>query len=146
MNNGNYDILIVEDDPNDADLTVRTLEKNRLANSYLILEDGEEALNYMFAEGEYAGRDPLIQPKVIFLDLKLPKVHGLEVLARVKSCEHTKKIPVIVITSSKEDPDIKTAYELGANSYVVKPVDFNDFMERVGHLGYYWMVVNEKYK
>jgi len=139
-----YEIVIVEDNPNDAELMVRSLKKNRLANSLIVLEDGEQALNFIYCRGKYAGRDPSGSPKVIFLDLKLPKVSGLEVLKQVKSNEHTRKIPVIIVTSSKEDPDIVTAYELGANSYVVKPVDFDHFVETITQLGLYWLVVNEK--
>ena len=139
-----FEILIVEDNPNDAELMVRSLKKNRLANSLIVLEDGEQALDFIFCRDKYTGRDPSGSPKVIFLDLKLPKVGGLEVLKQVKSNEQTRKIPVIIVTSSKEDPDIATAYDLGANSYVVKPVDFDHFVETITQLGLYWLVVNEK--
>jgi len=139
-----YEIVIVEDSPYDAELMVRSLKKNRLANSLIVLEDGEQALDFIFCRGKYTGRDSSGAPKVIFLDLKLPKVDGLEVLKQVKSNEQTRKIPVIIVTSSKEDPDIATAYDLGANSYVVKPVDFDNFVRKMTQLGLYWLVVNEK--
>ncbi len=139
-----YEIVIVEDSPHDAELMVRSLKKNRLANSLIVLEDGEQALDFIFCRGKYTGRDSSGSPKVIFLDLKLPKVDGLEVLKQVKSNEQTRKIPVIIVTSSKEDPDIATAYDLGANSYVVKPVDFDNFVEKMNKLGLYWLAVNEK--
>ena len=141
-----FEIVIVEDNPNDAELMVRSLKKNRLANSLIVLEDGEQALDYIFCQGKYADRDISRPPKVIFLDLKLPKVNGLEILKQIKSNELTRKIPVIIVTSSKEDPDIAAAYNLGANSYVVKPVDFNNFVETIDRLGLYWLVVNEKPK
>ena len=141
-----FEIVIVEDNPNDAELMVRSLRKNRLANSLIVLEDGEQALDFIFCQGEYADRDIFRPPKVIFLDLKLPKVNGLEILKQIKSNKLTRKIPVIIVTSSKEDPDIVAAYDLGANSYVVKPVDFDNFMKMVNQLGLYWLVVNEKTK
>jgi len=139
-----FEIVIVEDSPHDAELMVRSLKKNRLANSLIVLEDGEQALDFIFCRGQYAGRDSSRTPRVIFLDLKLPKVDGLEVLKQVKSNEQTRKIPVIIVTSSKEDPDIATAYNLGANSYVVKPVDFDSFVKTITQLGLYWLVINEK--
>ncbi|MCK4561021.1 MAG: response regulator [Calditrichia bacterium] len=141
-----FEIVIVEDNPNDAELMVRSLRENRLANSLIVLEDGEQALDFIFCRGQYTGRDPSGSPKVIFLDLKLPKVDGLEVLKQVKTDDRTRKIPVIIVTSSKEDPDIATAYDLGANSYVVKPVDFDNFVETIKQLGLYWLVVNENPK
>lgn len=139
-----FEIVIVEDNPNDAELMVRSLKDNRLANSMIVLEDGEQALDFVFGRGKYAGRDLNKLPKVIFLDLKLPKVDGLEVLKQVKSNKQTSKIPVIIVTSSKEDPDIATAYKLGANSYVVKPVRFDNFVKTINQLGSYWLAVNEK--
>lgn len=141
-----YEIVIIEDNPDDAELMVRALKKNNLVNSLVVLEDGEHALEYVFCKGRYADKDSMYSPKVIFLDLKLPKVDGLEVLKQLKSNEKTKKIPVIIVTSSKEDPDISKAYELGANSYVVKPVNFDNFVETVNQLGLYWLLVNEKPK
>lgn len=138
------EIVIVEDNPNDAELMLRSLKKNRLANNIVILEDGEQALDFIFCRGKYTDRDLSESPKVMFLDLKLPKVGGLEVLKQMKSNEHTRKIPVIVVTSSKEDPDITAAYNLGANSYVVKPIDFDSFVEKINQIGVYWLAVNEK--
>ncbi len=146
MEHEKYDIILVEDNPEDAELMVRSLQKNHLANKLIVLEDGEQALNYIFCKGEYKGRDSGELPNVIFLDLKLPKVHGLEVLEQVKSNDKTKKIPIVIVTSSKEDPDIEAAYRLGANSYVVKPVDFDKFKKTINQLGLYWLVTNEKYR
>ncbi len=145
MEHEKRDIIVVEDNPNDAELMVRSLKKNNLANKLVVLEDGEQALDYIFCTGEYKGRDSSVLPNVIFLDLKLPKVNGLEILKKVKSNDKTKMIPVVIVTSSKEDPDIKAAYEFGANSYVVKPVDFTKFKETINQLGLYWIVVNENY-
>ncbi len=139
-----FEIVIVEDNPNDAELMIRSLKKNRLANSLIVLEDGEQALDFIFCQGEYADRDIFRPPKVIFLDLKLPRVNGLEILKQVKSNEQTRKIPVVIVTSSKEDPDIAAAYDLGANSYVVKPVNFDNFMKTMNQLGLFWLVINEK--
>jgi len=138
------EIVIVEDNPNDAELMLRSLKKNRLANNMVVLEDGEQALDFIFCRGKYTDRDLSESPKVMFLDLKLPKVGGLEVLKQMKSNEHTRKIPVIVVTSSKEDPDIAAAYNLGANSYVVKPINFDSFVEKMNQVGLYWLAVNEK--
>ncbi len=143
MNHEKYDIVIIEDNPNDAELMVRSLQKNRLANSLIVLEDGEQALDFLFCRGKYVERDSYKSPRVIFLDLKLPKVNGLEVLEQLKSNKKTKKIPIVIVTSSKQDPDIAAAYDLGANSYVVKPVDFNKFKATINQLGLYWLVVNQ---
>ena len=137
------EILLVEDNPNDAELTIRSLQKHNLANSIHHVEDGAEALDFLFCRGEYSGNSFLKPPKVIFLDLKLPKISGLEVLAEIKSNPQTKSIPVVVVSSSREDPDIKKAYELGVNSYVVKPVNFEDFIQAMSHTGIYWLLVNE---
>lgn len=137
------DILLVEDNPQDAELTVRALKKNRLANRIYVAEDGAEALDILFARGKYACRVNSIPPKVVLLDLKLPKLSGLEVLKEIKSDERTKKIPVVVVTSSREDPDIAEAYALGVNSYVIKPVDFEQFFTAMGNLGLYWLLVNQ---
>lgn len=137
-----FEIVIVEDNPMDAELMLRSLKKNNLANSLILLEDGEQALDYFFCRGQYSNGD-LGVPKVIFLDLKLPKLGGLEVLEEIKSNEKTKNIPVVIVTSSKEDPDIAKAYSLGANSYVVKPVNFEKFSETIVQLGFYWLVTNE---
>ncbi len=138
-----FEILLVEDDPRDADLTVRALRKHNLANKLHVVEDGAEALDFIYCRGKYAGRDVNSQPKVVFLDLKLPKMSGLEVLRQLKGDEKTHSIPVVIVTSSCEDPDIKQAYALGANSYVVKPVDFEKFQESITQLGLYWLVVNQ---
>ena len=137
------DILIVEDNPNDAELIVRTLKKQHLANKIFIDEDGAEGLDFIFCRGKFSDCDKSCPPKVIFLDLKLPKISGLEVLKEIKSHNATKKFPVVIITSSKEDPDIKAAYELGANSYIVKPVDFDAFRNALSNAGFYWLVINE---
>ena len=137
------DILLVEDNPQDAELTTRALKKNNLANRLFTVEDGAAALDFIFCRGKYATRELSHSPKVVLLDLKLPKVSGLEVLRALKQDERTRTIPVVVVTSSREDPDIKTAYSLGANSYVVKPVDFDAFAESVSSLGLYWLLVNQ---
>jgi two-component system response regulator len=136
-------ILIVEDNPNDAELTLRALKKNNLMNEVHVAEDGQEALDFIFCSGKFSARNQAKPLKVIFLDLKLPKVSGLEVLARIKSDPKTKMLPVVVITSSKEDPDIKAAYALGTNGYVVKPIEFNDFMKAMQNTGLFWLLVNE---
>ena len=136
-------ILLVEDNPQDAELTTRALKKYNLANRLVIVEDGAEALDFLFCRGKYATRDPNHTPSVVLLDLKLPKVGGLEVLRALKGDERTRFIPVVIVTSSREDPDIKAAYALGANSYVVKPVDFDAFSEAVSQLGLYWLLVNQ---
>jgi two-component system response regulator len=137
------DILLVEDNPQDAELTTRALKKNNLANRLITVEDGAEALDFIFCRGKYATRNNGQSPKVVLLDLKLPKVSGLDVLRALKQDEKTRAIPVVIVTSSREDPDIKTAYALGANSYVVKPVDFDAFAESVSSLGLYWLLVNQ---
>jgi two-component system response regulator len=136
------DILIVEDNPDDAELAIRALRKSNLANHIHIAENGEEALDFLFSRGEFADLDASKNLKVVFLDLKLPKVSGLEVLKIIKSNETTKMLPVVIVTSSMEDPDIKTAYALGANSYVVKPVEFDTFMQAISQTGLYWLLIN----
>lgn len=137
------EILIVEDNPNDAEMALRALKKNKLTNNVLVVEDGEEALDFIFRRGEYSERNNESSPKIILLDLKLPKVSGLEVLKEIKSNLETKMIPVIVLTSSKEENDIIESYKLGVNSYIVKPVDFDKFVESVRELGLYWLLLNE---
>ena len=137
------DILLVEDNPEDAELTIRAITKRKLANQLHLVEDGAEALDFIFCRGAYAYRDFETPPKVILLDLKLPKVSGLEVLRELKRDERTRSIPVVVVTSSREDPDIKAAYALGVNSYVVKPVNFDAFVDAMSQLGLYWLLVNE---
>lgn len=137
------EVLLVEDNDSDAEMTIRALKKNNLANRLLHLKDGAEALDFLFAEGIYAGLQMKNTPKVILLDLKMPKVTGKEVLMRIKADERTKKIPVVVLTSSKEDPDIQECYSLGVNGYVVKPVEFDEFHKAISDLGLYWMIVNQ---
>ncbi len=137
------EILIVEDNLDDAELTIRALKKSHLANHVTHLVDGAEALDFLFGTGSYTGRDILNVPRVILLDLKMPKVSGLEVLARIKAESHTRMIPVVILTSSAEDPDVKKSYELGANSYIVKPVEFQDFARVISELGMYWLVINK---
>ena len=127
----------------DAEMTIHALRKKSLANRLTHLKDGEEALDFLFGTGKYAGRDINVKPKLILLDLKMPKVDGIEVLEKVKSNSMTKTIPVVVLTSSKEDPDLKKCYELGANSYIVKPVEFESFVNAVSELGLYWMLLNQ---
>ena len=130
-------ILLVEDNPRDAELTLRAFAKSNLANNIIVAHDGVEALEIVY------GRTGAERPRVILLDLKLPKLDRLEVLRKLKSDERTRAIPVVIVTSSKQDPDIKTAYDLGANSYVVKPVDFESFMKIMSQLGFYWLMVNQ---
>ena len=135
-------ILLVEDNPDDALLTIRALKKSNLLNEIIHVKDGQEALDYLFAKGKYAGRDTSVEPAMILLDLKLPKVGGLEVLEQLRKDEKTRPIPVIILTSSTEDKDLKTAYDLGANSFVQKPVDFAEFANSVKSIGLYWLVIN----
>ena len=137
------EILLVEDNMSDAELTIRVLKKNNLANKLVHLEDGQEALDFIFAEGNYSHRKIEDTPKVILLDLKMPKINGIQVLQKIKSDERTKKIPVVVLTSSKENPDIQDCYLLGVNSYVVKPVAFEKFFDTISEIGLYWMILNQ---
>jgi len=137
------EILLVEDNPRDEEMTVRALKKHNLANNVYVVKDGAEALDFVFAEGAYAGRNVRHRPKVILLDLKLPKVDGIEVLRKIKADERTKVIPVAVLTSSKEDRDLQVCYELGVNSYIVKPVEFESFVKAVSGLGLYWLLLNQ---
>jgi len=141
--NGDKIILLVEDNPDDEALTLRALKKNNIANEVIVARDGEEALDYLFATGAYQGRDTGVMPTVILLDLKLPKVDGLEVLKRLRSDERTKHLPVVILTSSDEEQDIFRSYSLGANSYVRKPVEFARFSEAVRQLGLYWLLLSE---
>jgi len=143
MENNELSILLVEDNLYDAELTILAFKKSNVGNKIIHLKDGAEALDFLFCRGEYEGRRMEERPKAILLDLKMPKVDGIEVLQQIKAHELTKKIPVVVLTSSKEDPDIDRCYELGANSYIVKPVDFESFNRVVGELGLYWLLINQ---
>ncbi len=136
-------ILLVEDNPDDEALTLRALKKNNITNEVVVARDGAEALDYLFGTGAYAGRDVNIQPQVTLLDLKLPKIDGLEVLKRLRADERTRLLPVVILTSSTEEQDRLRGYGLGANSYVRKPVDFDQFIEAVRQLGLYWLLLNE---
>ena len=137
------EILLVEDNPNDVELTLRALTKKNIINPVHVVGDGAEALDYIYARGKYQDRDFTNKPKVVLLDLKLPKVDGLEVLKTIKGDKRLKTIPVVVLTSSREEPDIIKSYQLGVNSYIVKPVDFNKFVEAVSTLGLYWLLLNQ---
>ena len=136
-------ILLVEDNPDDEALTLRALKKNNILNEVIVARDGAEALDYLFGTGKYAGRDLSNMPQVILLDLKLPKIDGMEVLRRIRADERTKLLPVVILTSSKEERDLINGYKLGANSYIRKPVDFEQFREAVKQLKLYWLVLNE---
>ena len=138
------EILLVEDNPCDVELTLRAMKMHNLTNKIHVVRDGQEALDYLFANGTYEDRNIQHIPKVILLDLKLPKVDGLEVLRQVKSDERTKRIPVVVLTSSREEKDVVESYQFGVNSYIVKPVEFDKFVEAVGKLGFYWLLINEE--
>jgi len=140
------EILLVEDNPHDAELTLRALRKRRLANSVLHVRDGEEAIHWLFAMGAYADRDTDHKPKLVLLDLKLPKIDGLEVLRQLRSHEETKLIPVVILTSSREEQDIIESYRFGVNSFIVKPVNFDNFSEAVALAGHYWLLVNQEPK
>src|SRR5882757_3189809 len=144
MNHNSVEVLLVEDNRNDAELTIRELKKHNLANNLFHVKDGEEALEFIFATGKYAGtRITEHPPKLILLDIQMPKVNGIEVLQKIKSDERTKTTPVVMLTSSKEDPDIQKCYSLGANSYIVKPVNFEGFADAIKNLGFYWLLINQ---
>jgi two-component system response regulator len=136
-------ILLVEDDPNDEALTLRALQRNNIKNAVVVVRDGAEALEYLFAQGAYADRDANTLPQVVLLDLKLPKLSGLEVLRAVRADPRTRRLPVVLLTSSKEEQDVIAGYDSGANSYVRKPVEFGDFADAIRQLGLYWLVLNE---
>lgn len=136
-------ILLVEDNKDDEDLTLRALRKGNISNEIVVVRDGAEALEYLFAEGAYAGRDVNHRPQVVLLDLKLPKVNGLEVLQKLRESDATKTLPVVILTSSREEKDLVNGYKLGANSYICKPVDMNQFSLAIQQLGLYWLVLNE---
>jgi CheY-like chemotaxis protein len=134
---------LIEDNPSDIELTRRALEKGRIDNDLIVAEDGFEALEYLFGTGKYAGRDPADTPALALLDLKLPGMSGLEVLRRIRADGRTKRLPVVILTTSREEKDLEAGYDLGVSSYVVKPVDFLQFQESIRQLGLYWLVLNE---
>jgi two-component system response regulator len=136
-------ILLVEDNPSDVGLTQRALDKSRIANELVVAEDGQAALDYIFGAGAYAGRDVTQLPALVLLDLKLPRIGGLEVLRRIRADKRTRRLPVVILTSSKEEQDVAASYDLGVNSYIRKPVDFSQFAQAVQQLGLYWLVWNE---
>ncbi len=137
------DILIAEDNPNDAMLTIRSLKQHNLANRLVHVSDGQAAIDYLFANGAYSERDPLDLPKVVLLDLKLPKLNGLEVLSLIRGDPRTKFLPIVILTSSQEESDLIESYKLGANSYIVKPVDFENFSKAIYEVGLYWLLLNK---
>ncbi len=143
MDDQAVEVLLVEDNATDAELTLRALRGRGLRNNFVVVKDGAEALDFLFARGAYEDRDIENGPKFVMLDLRLPRVDGIEVLEKMKSDPRTKMIPVVVLTSSRQDPDIKRCYELGANSYIVKPVDFDKFADAVAEIGLYWLLLNE---
>ena len=136
-------ILLVEDNPSDIGLTQRAMAKSHIANEMVVAEDGQEALDYLFGGGQYTGRDVNELPALVLLDLKLPRVTGLEVLRQIRADERTSRLPVVILTTSKEEQDISQSYDLRANSYIRKPVDFTKFVEAIQHMGLYWLVLNE---
>jgi CheY-like chemotaxis protein len=136
-------ILLVEDNPSDVGLTQRALAKSRVANELVVAEDGQEALDYLFGAGAYAGREVTELPALVLLDLKLPRVDGLEVLRQIRADERTRRLPVVILTTSREEQDVAQSYDLGANSYIRKPVDFTQFAQAVEQMGLYWLVLNE---
>ena len=144
MKQNQVEILLIEDNPDEAELAIRSLKKNSLANNLVHIDDGAEALDYIFCRGKYASNDISFTPKVILLDLKLPRVGGLEILKQVKTDERTKSIPVVILTSSKEDSDLIEGYNLGVNSYIVKPVNFESFAKAISELGMYWVILNQQ--
>jgi CheY-like chemotaxis protein len=144
MNEQQHVILLVEDNASDEELTLRALKKSNIGNKVVVTRDGSAALDYLFARGTYAGRDIKELPQVVLLDLNLPKMGGLEVLRAIRADDRTKLLPVVILTSSKEDKDLAGGYEFGANSYIVKPVDFTRFAEAVRQLGMYWLVLNQR--
>jgi len=138
------ELLLIEDNPNDLELTLRALKRQKLADNVYCVKDGAEALDYIFQTGTFAGRTLTAPPKVVFIDLKLPKVTGIEVLRKIKSDDRTRNWPVVILTSSQQERDLIEAYQLGANSYVVKPVDYNEYATAIGNLGRYWLLLNQR--
>jgi len=143
MNNEPADIMVVEDNPNDAMLTIRSLKQHNLANNLVHVTDGQAAIDYLFAKGAYSERNPLNLPKVVLLDLKLPKLNGLEVLSLIRGDPRTQILPVVILTSSQEESDLIESYKLGANSYIVKPVEFENFSKAIVDVGLYWLLLNK---
>lgn len=144
MNPNSVDVLLVEDNPDDAELTIRELRRNHFSNNMFHAKDGEEALDFIFATGKFSAiRSILSPPKLVLLDIQMPKLNGIEVLEKIRSDERTRKTPVVILTSSNQDPDIRTCYNLGANSYIVKPVDFDKFTEAIRNIGFYWLLLNQ---
>jgi len=144
MNHNAVEILLAEDNMNDAELTIRELKKHNMANNLFHVKNGKEALDFIFATGNYAGtRDITYPPKLVLLDIQMPKLNGIEVLTKIKSDPRTRAMPVVILTSSKESPDIEQCYALGANSYIVKPVNFEGFAEAIRNLGFYWLLLNQ---
>lgn len=144
MNSESVEVLLVEDNSTDAELTIRELKKHHMANKLVHLKNGQEAVDFIFATGKYAGtRNVENSPKVILLDIQMPKVNGIEVLQKIKADPRTRSVPVVILTSSKEDPDIQKCYDLGANSYIVKPVNFEGFAQAIKNLGFYWLLLNQ---
>lgn len=143
MSKDNKIIFLVEDNPDDEELTRLAFEESKVANELVVARNGQEALDYLFADGKYLGREVCARPQLILLDLKLPKIDGLEVLRRIRADERTKLLPVVILTSSKEESDLVESYSLGANSYIQKPVDFTQFIDAVRQIGLYWLVLNE---
>lgn len=146
LSTNSVEILLVEDSPRDSEVTIRALRKHNLSNHLVHVTDGQKALDWLFGTGEYAGRNTNYPPKVILLDLKLPKVDGIEVLRAIRSDPRTRRLPVVIMTSSREQQDVIHSYDLGVNSYVVKPVDFESFSRAVAELGHYWVLVNNEPK
>jgi CheY-like chemotaxis protein len=140
---GNQVILLVEDNPDDVELTRRALEKSNILNELVVARDGVEALDWLFCTDQYADRDPCIVPAVVLLDLKLPRIDGMEVLRRIRADKRTNLLPVVILTSSREEQDVVNSYQLGANSYIRKPVNFSQFVDAVKQLGLYWLLLNE---
>jgi len=145
MNPNSVEVLLVEDNPVDAELTIRALKKHNMSNNLVHVKNGADALDFIFGTGKYAGsRDISFAPKVILLDIQMPKMNGMEVLQIIKADPRTRSMPVVVLTSSKESPDIQTCYDLGANSYIVKPVNFEGFAAAIQNLGFYWLLLNQQ--